>query len=297
MQAGWDGAGTLYVPDTDNHTIRRVTLDGEVTTLAGRAGASGAQDGVGDAARFLAPMAVAVGPDGLVYVADGAHTIRRIDPATRAVTTFVGTAFEDGIVDGIGAAARLSAPRGLAFDAAGDLFVVESGGCLLRRITPQAVVTRFTGQPGVCVRIDGDGADAAFSQPRGIAIDAAGILWVTEFGGSAIRRVTPQGEVSTYAGMAGPGSLDGPLASARFDRPSGIAVGSDGSLLVADTFNHTLRRIANGEVSTVVGAPTGAMGIRLGVPGGLFAPWGALAVGPRRYVVTSADAVLFVTLP
>lgn len=73
--------------------------------------------------------------------------------------------------------------------------------------------------------------------------------------------------------------------------------GCDGSLLVADTLNHTLRRIANGEVSTVVGAPSGAMAIRLGVPGGLFAPWGALAVGPRRYVVTSADAVLFVTLP
>jgi streptogramin lyase len=297
MQAGWDGAGTLYVPDTGNHTIRRVTLDGEVTTLAGRAGAFGTDDGVGDAARFYSPLAVAVGPDGLVYVVDGPNTIRRIDPATRAVTTFVGTAFEDGSVDGIGAAARLSAPQGLAFDAAGDLFVVESDGCLLRRITPQAEVTRFAGQPGVCVRIDGDGADAAFSQPRGIAIDAAGILWVTEFGGSAIRRVTPQGVVSTYAGMAGPGSLDGPLASARFDRPSGIAVGSDGSLLVADTLNHTLRRIANGEVSTVVGAPSGAMGIRLGVPGGLFAPWGALAIGPRRYVVTSADAVLFVTLP
>ena len=239
-----DGDGNLYVTERENHTIRKVTPAGVVTTFAGSAGSYGSTDGTGAAARFWQPRGVAVDGDGNVYVADTAnHTIRKITPAG-VVTTLAGTAGSYGSTDGTGAAASFNSPWGMAVDGDGNLFVADTSNHAIRKVTPAGEVTTLAGSAGSSGSADGTGAAASFSQPAGVAVDGDGNLYVTDAGNRTIRKVTPAGEVTTLAGSAGSsGSVNGIGPAARFSFPTGVVVDGDGNLYVIDNSGSTIRKV------------------------------------------------------
>ena len=169
-----DASGVLFVADFLNHTIRRVTASGFVTTFAGSAGIAGAADGTGSDARFNHPTGVAVDISGNIYVSDAAnHTIRKISPAG-LVTTVAGLAG----VNGTGSAARFQNPGGLAIDPSGDLFVADTGNSTIRKVSATGIVTTIAGLPGVSGLMDGIGGYAWFDQPEGLTQGTDGNLYV-----------------------------------------------------------------------------------------------------------------------
>jgi glucose/arabinose dehydrogenase len=188
-----DGDGNLYVTDRQNHTIRKITPAGVVTTLAGTAGSYGSADGTGADARFYYPYGVAVDGDGNVYVADTInHTIRKITPAG-VVTTLAGTAGAVGSTDGTGADARFNEPYGVAVDGDGNVYVTDRYNHTIRKITPAGVVTTWAGAEGESGFVDGIGRAAFFDYPSGVAVDGDGNVYVADNSNHAIRKVTPAG--------------------------------------------------------------------------------------------------------
>ena len=186
-----DGDGNVYVADTYNHTVRKVTPAGVVTTLAGTARSSGSDDGTGADARFNMPRRVAVDGDGNVYVADTNNsTIRKITPAG-VVTTLAGTAGSYGSTDGTGADARFVNPHGVAVDGDSNVYVADGGDHTIRKITPAGVVTTLAGAAGSSGLADGTGPLARFSWPAAVAVDGDGNVYVTDRNNHAIRKVTP----------------------------------------------------------------------------------------------------------
>jgi streptogramin lyase len=256
-----DGDGNLYVADANNHTIRKITPAGVVTTLAGTAGSSGSADGTGADARFKYPSGVAVDGDGNLYVADrDNNTIRKITPAG-VVTTLAGTAGSSGSADGTGADARFNYPSGVAVDGVGNVNVADRYNHTIRKITPAGVVTTLAGTAGSSGSADGTGADARFSRPFGVAVDGDGNLYVTDRNNHTIRKITPAGVVTTLAGAAGSyGSADGTGADARFSGPVGVAFDGDGNLYVIDGSNHTIRKITPAGVVTTLAGAAGSSG-------------------------------------
>lgn len=195
-----DGKGNIYVADTANNAIRKITPAGLVTTLAGAPGVSGHADGTGAAARFVHPRAVATDRAGNVYVADiHDNTIRKITPAG-AVSTLAGAAGQTGYADGAGAAARFHFPSGIAADGAGNVYVADTANNVIRKISRKGVVTTLAGSPGQIGHADGMGAAASFFGPHGVATDKAGNVYVADTGNSTVRKITPAGMVKTLAG-------------------------------------------------------------------------------------------------
>jgi sugar lactone lactonase YvrE len=264
-----DGAGTLYVADSENHAIRKVVVaTGEVSTLAGVANQPGSNDGTGTTARFRVPFGLALDGSGLLYVSDSNnHTIRTVDLGTGVVRTFAGRAGQFGGDDGTGPSARFNNPFGITVDH-GNLYVADGSNDTIRQVelATGAVVT-LAGTALQYGKVDGTGAGARFNGPFGVTCDKQGNLFVTDFGNDAIRQVViATREVSTVAGTATkPGSVDGTGTDARFNVPYGLT--SDGNnLYVADTGNHTIRKmdLASRVVSTLAGA-TGQEGSTDGV--------------------------------
>jgi hypothetical protein len=246
-----DSAGNVYVADSGNFTIRKVTPGGVVTTLAGLAGYGGSADGMGSAARFYCPWGVAVDSAGNVFVADSKnHTIRKVTSGG-VVTTLAGLAGSQGSDDGTGSAARFRYPWGVDVDSAGNVYVADAYNHTIRKMTPAGVVTTLAGLAGSYGSDDGTGSAARFRYPKGVAVDSAGNVYAADSKNSTIRKVTPGGVVTTLAGAAGSypfmgtqvytGSADGTGSAAQFCWPSGVAVDSAGNLYVADTFNNTIR--------------------------------------------------------
>jgi len=235
-----DASGNVYVADASNHSIRKISPQGAVTTLAGN-GTTGFADGNGANARFDSPSGVAVDASGNVYVADRDNQrIRKISPQG-AVTTLAGST--QGFADGNGANARFSNPYGVAVDASGNVYVAEWGNSRIRKISPQGAVTTLAGSEYGFA--DGNGANAMFRWPSGVAVDASGNAYVADYYNNSIREISPQGVVTTLAGSGiyGNGFADGNGANARFYHPVGVAVDASGNVYVADTGNHRIRKI------------------------------------------------------
>jgi sugar lactone lactonase YvrE len=248
-----DGAGNAYVTDYGNNTVRKITRDGVVNTLAGAAGISGYSDGPGRAASFGHPEGIAVDGAGNVYVADyGFSNIRKITP-DGTVSTFAGLGANHGSTDGLGTAARFSNPRGIALDNAGNLYVADSGNNTIRKITPDGMVTTLAGTVGSAGNVDGTGSAAMFNSPKGVAVDSAGNVYVADSGNNTIRKITPGGVVTTLAGLPGSsGTTDGTGGSARFKGPWGMAVDANGNVFVADNGSDTIRKISASRVVTTI---------------------------------------------
>lgn len=237
-----DFAFNVYVADSGNNTIRKITPAGVVTTLAGTAGAAGSANGGGAAARFSGPQSVAVDIERNVYVADTFnHTIRKINSAGN-VTTLAGSPGLPGSQDGTGSAARFSLPRGIAVDSSFNLYVADTSNSTIRKVTSAGVVTTLAGSAGLIGAVDGSGPAAGFSTPFGVAVNSAGTVFVADTDNELIRKVTESGVVTTLGGQAATaGATDGLGSAARFDCPRGVAVDGIGRLYVGDTGNCTIR--------------------------------------------------------
>ena len=263
-----DASGSIFVSDATNFTIRKVTADGVVTTVAGIAGTSGSADGPVASATFNAVGGVAPDSAGNLYVADdGNYTIRKIS-AAGVVSTLAGQAGMQGESDGTGSAARFYDPQNLAVDSAGNVYVADGMGQAIRKITPTGVVTTFAGAAGVSGSADGTGTAARFNFPTGIAVDGSGNVYVADYGNDTVRKITPAGVVTTLAGKPGvAGSSDGTGGAASFNAPAGVGVDNAGNVYVADESNCTIREISpSGYVITVAGAAGDAGGVD-GLPG------------------------------
>ena len=185
-----DSLGNVYVADGNNHTIRKVTPGGVVSTLAGSAGLVGSADGSGAAARFHFPRGVATDSLGNVYVADESnHTIRKITSGG-VVSTLAGSAGLFSSADGSGAAARFSVPSGVATDSAGNVYVADSSNHTIRKVTPAGVVTTLAGLSGYAGTNDGTGSAARFYNSLGVAVDGATNLYVADTSSYTIRKLT-----------------------------------------------------------------------------------------------------------
>jgi sugar lactone lactonase YvrE len=251
-------AGNLLVTDTGNNTIRLVTSAGVVTTVAGRAGTAGSADGAGTAATFNVPSAIAVDGGGNAYVGDlGTFILRKVTTAG-VVTTIAGGVGVAGFTDGTGTAARFATPSGLASDASGTLFVADQTNAVIRQISTAAVVSTFAGAPAISGSADGAASVATFNEPFSVAVDAALNVYVGDFLGATLRKVTPAGVVSTLAGSPGmQGSADGTGAAARFATMQGVAVDAAGTVYVADRLNQSIRKVTPaGVVTTLAGSPS-----------------------------------------
>jgi sugar lactone lactonase YvrE len=234
-----DGSSNVYVADKNNNKIRKILANGTVTTLAG-SGSEGSQDGTGAGASFDHPCAVAVDAEGNVYVADSANNkIRKITPSG-IVTTLAGSGSE-GSDNGTGANASFNNPTGVAVDGSGNVYVSDSGNNQIRKITSQGVVTTLAGS-GNYGFAEGAGLYAAFKFPTGVAVDFMGHIYVADLNNNRIRKITPDGVVSTLAGTAA-GFTDGSGANSKFSSPCAVAVGLNGDVYVADGANNRLRKI------------------------------------------------------
>ncbi|HSH37505.1 MAG TPA: SMP-30/gluconolactonase/LRE family protein [Chthoniobacterales bacterium] len=248
--------GTLYVADQSNHTVRRVTPDGTVTTLAGKPQEPGATNGNGSNARFSGLQGITVAADGRVYVTDWA-SVRQIT-AGGDVTTFAGAVGGWGYVDGPRAEARFNTLNGIVAGPDGSLYVADAGNSRIRKISANGVVStvaggypmQFIGDSG---RFDGVGAAARLSGPEGLALGSDGTLWVAE---GVVRKITPEGAVTTLP----VGSLfsrditpndDGsviPFSS----KISDVGFDSAGNLYIADLFHGCVRKLTPEGVITTL---------------------------------------------
>ncbi len=259
----FDSAGVLFAVDKAENAVYQIGAGGVRTLIAGgnpvpTEGPSFA-DGVGAAARFFGPKAIAVGSDGILYVADtDNHVIRKV---TRqgVVTTLAGQPNKFGSTDGLGNAAQFFNPSAITVDRSGNVYVAEEGNYTIRKITPAGAVTTLAGAPGTFGAIDGAGAAARFNSIGSIAVNESGVLFVADVINHAIRRVSPEGNVTTIAGvLRSSGAIDATGAAARFSFPSQLAIDVAGNILAVDgENNNVVRKISpSGMVSTLAGNPT-----------------------------------------
>ena len=211
-----------------------------VTTFAGDGSAEVLSD----------PFGIAVGPNGTIYVSDaGDHNRIQKFGAEGQVITVGG--WDEGYADGTGNKAQFNTPSGLAITSAGDLIIADTGNNRIRRLTQSGQASTVAGD-GTAGYADGPSGQAQFNGPIGVALDAQGNIYVADSYNDRIRLIAKDGQVSTVAGKGIPGYADGDRNTALFDTPSGVIVANDGSLIVADTGNDRLRRIASdGNVTTL----------------------------------------------
>ena len=222
-------------------------------TFAGAAGQVGDTDGTGSGARLKWTDRMTIDSAGNVYFTQMDNVVRKMTPAG-VVTTVAGTAGASGSADGTGAAARFNWCDGIAVDSSGNLYVADLLNSTVRKITPGGVVTTLAGTAGQAAHVDATGAAARFWEPRGIAVDPSGNVYVSDGGDATIRKITPAGVVTTVAGSSGAwGSTDGTGAAARFEWPSGLTFDSQGNLIVAD--GQTIRKVTlpGAVVTTIAG--------------------------------------------
>lgn len=238
-----DAEGHLFVAHYFNHTIRRISTNGVVSTVAGIPGQSGFVDGPAAEAQFNQPSFLTFDAAGNLYVSELLNNaIRKITKAG-VVSTYAG---------GLG---QFNRPAGLAFDTVGNLFVADSANHVIRLVTPGGLVLTLAGSVGDGGTTDGPAASARFYYPTDVTLDAAGNLFVSDAGNDTIRKISPAGIVSTVAGAPRQkAAVDGFGGAARFYQPYIIRFDAAGNLVVADSGNYTLRRISPaGEVTTIAG--------------------------------------------
>lgn len=227
-----DSERGLYVADTFNHAIRKIDRDGTVSTVAGT-DIRGFRDGTGNEARFDEPSSVVADADGNLYVTDTMNdAVRKVTP-NGVVTTLVG---------GAGSNTPLQKPAGIAMDSTGNLWVTEFEGHRILVMGVDGVISTIVGT-GEIGYVDGTGNQARFTFPSGIAISNMGDVFITEPRNHVIRRIAPDGTVTTVAGSRTGGLQDGPGDQALFQAPLGIVSRSDGTLFISDSLNNRIRQI------------------------------------------------------
>ncbi|MBM7117715.1 RHS repeat-associated core domain-containing protein [Archangium primigenium] len=272
VAVGPDGA--FYLVELYSHRVRRVSPDGSIKTVAGIVGLPGLNGNEGELGNSMyldSPSAVAVGPDGSLYIADRKNQrIRRVRPNGTMITVAGSGIPGHGTFGGDGGPATqayFSSPESVAVAPDGSLYIADVFNQRIRRVDPKGRISTVagTGTSG----FGGDGGPAAlarFNYPRGVAVGPDGSVYIADTGNQRIRRVGPEGTVTTVAGSGTPGTggFDGdggPATLARFLYPQDVAVGPDGSLYIADDFNQRIRRVdPEGLITTVAGSGTPGTG-------------------------------------
>ena len=267
-----DAQGNVYVNDNKNNRVRKITPDGMVSTFAGN-GTAGYKDSSASNAEFNGPNeGIAVDAQGNVYVSDpGNGRIRKITP-TGNVTTLAGNG-KYGFADGAALSAEFRTTAGLAVDGQGNVYAADCYNNSIRKITQAGVVSTLAG--GTQGYLDATGTSAEFWLPRGIAVDAQGNVYVVDCVNEFIRKITPAGVVSTFAGNGQSGLVDGPAANAEFYLPDGLAIDTQGNLYVGDESNNVIRKITPaGVVSTTGGNGIAGFVNGVGKNAEFNEPWG-----------------------
>jgi streptogramin lyase len=286
-------SGMVLIAEVAGSVIRRVTPgNGLVTTYSGAPLPGYLDSSVTRSAAYRAPQGMAIDRSGNVYIADsGNHVIRRIDAFSGAVTTLAGSG-QAGLQDGIGSVAQFNSPRAVAVDAAGNVYVADTGNHVIRRISPDAVVTTFAGTARKAGFVNGVAGLAQFNAPAGITVDASGQIYVSDSQNGAIRLLTQAGLVTTLAGNGTQGDADGVGSGARFSNPTALIVDPQYLLYVADSGNHKVKTVqivgGVGTVQTLAGTghPGDADGESLSI--GLRQPLGLTMTVGGELVVSEA---------
>jgi sugar lactone lactonase YvrE len=237
------------------------TITATVSAFAGGGNPGAPVNGFGNTASFNVPLAIAADAAGNVYVSDlGNNLIRKIN-SNGLVTTLAGSG-ATGNANGTGTHASFSVPNGIAVDAAGNVYVADYGNNLIRKITPDGLVTTLAGS-GAPGAKDGTGTDASFNSPAGVAADAAGNVYVADYGNNLIRKITPERVVTTFAGAT--------EGAGYFNGPTSVTADAAGNVYVADYDNNRVEQInVNGQIITLsyLYHPSG---ITLGPGGNIYA--------------------------
>jgi sugar lactone lactonase YvrE len=258
-----DHSGNLIVAEFGNHRIRKITSAGIATTLAGSdLGRVGSGDGSAANATFGFPSGVAISPSGYIYVADGFNNnIRQVIPdaiVPGGVVSSIGILHEQGFRDGSASVVLFNGPAGIAADASGNLYVADTHNHAIRKIDQFGVTSTIAGN-GTAGYLDGPGPVAQFNQPGALTVDNLGNIWVADTWNHRIRKITPAGVVSTFAGNGVQGFLNGTGTAAEFSAPYGITVDRARNLYIADYGNSVIRKITPAAVVTTY-AGTGVQG-------------------------------------
>ncbi|HZL25197.1 MAG TPA: hypothetical protein VFC39_01560 [Acidobacteriaceae bacterium] len=261
-----DNQGNVYIADTANNEVRKVTPGGTITRIAGTGAMGSSGDGdAAIAATLNAPAGVALDAAGDLYIADtGNNKVRVVDATSGNISTVAGTGTAGYSGDeNTPAAATLSGPTQLAWAQTGVLYVADTGNSAIRAIAPkESLIATVAGSanPG----FDGDGGPgqgAQLQNPRGVAVDNSGNVYIADTGNNRVRELS-EGTITTLAGQQGGGYIgDGLATSTELNAPAGLAVDTAGNLYIADTQNQRIRIISGGQISTVAGTGTaGASG-------------------------------------
>ena len=313
-----DGAGNTYIADTGNNRVVEYTAGGTSSVIAGTGASGYSGDGAAaTAATLAAPKAVAVTPDGAVYIADtGNSVIRRVDPVTGFISTFAGGASTvcavaiDSFGDGcLATSAKFSAPAGIISDSIGNLYVSDTGNNIIREISTNGYAYLIAG-PGTAVcnisGTNGNGcapisSQIAFNSPTALALDNNRNLFIADTGNNEVRKITVATNlISLFAGTGQSGSSGngGAANTAQVNGPTGLALDAANNLYITDAGNHVVRVVAaSGTINTVIGTlgssgsgtvPGLASGVLLNLPGAVAAS----GIG-KLYVLDSGNNRLF----
>lgn len=243
-----DSLSNLYVADTNNHVIRKITPGGVVTTFAGMSGVSGSSNGKGNKASFSFPYGIAASTSNYLYVTDtGNHMIRQVTTG-QIVSTIAGLTATPGATDGLRTNARFNSPTSICTGASNIFYVTDTDNHTIRKVTASGGVSTFVGLSTVAGTQNGTARSARFNSPQGITClretPTIQTFYVADTNNHAIRKITSTGIVTTFAGLAGnSGSANGLAASSRFNLPQGTLAAKDGDIYVLDAGNHLIRRI------------------------------------------------------
>ncbi|MHA1575160.1 MAG: hypothetical protein ACTSXL_03350 [Alphaproteobacteria bacterium] len=244
--------GAIVVADIYNHAIRTLSPDGLVATICGT-GMPGGTDGPAKSSPLNHPHAVAVSPDGKVYIGEASGRKVRIVDRSGNLLTLAGSG-EKGFKNGIGKEALFNSIHSLAIDVDGNILACDIANNRIRKITPEGRVTTLAGT-GAWGHKDGKASDAEFLMPMDMCVDNKGNIYIADIGNQCIRKIDSNGNVTTIAGKPGiAGYVDGEAAKSLFYQPHGIAVNDKGEVFIADMLNHSIRKITPaGLVTTLAG--------------------------------------------